>query len=53
MIDNELRNKIDTLSVRDKSERYKLIWQWSKEGSINFRQFGELIDWVVEINIGV
>jgi len=44
MDDWTLRDKQDTLRTKTPEDRLKLIWQWSKDGSINLRQFRALVD---------
>jgi hypothetical protein len=43
MLEHQYREALKRLHGKPQAEQYKLIWQWSKEGRINLKQFKELI----------
>lgn len=44
MLEHQYREALKRLVGKPQAEQYKLIWQWSKEGRINLKQFKELIE---------
>lgn len=44
MEDFDLKDKIKKLESLDKDQRLRLIWMWSKQNNIDFKQFKKLIN---------
>jgi hypothetical protein len=43
MLEHQYRDALKRLMGKTQADQYKLIWQWSKEGRLNLKQFKELI----------
>jgi hypothetical protein len=45
MKDFKLEDCIKKLEMLEKSDRVGMLWQWTKQGSINLTQFRELLNY--------
>jgi hypothetical protein len=47
MKDVRLESLIRQISTMEKDEKVKMLWQWTRQGHINARQFKVLIEYCV------